>query len=130
MDFSRLELAVEIAEALNYDGRQPPYWHGHIGYAEAYDQGLLITRSYASPQEGCNLERLTISVDRGRVRLKGYDDFEQHIDIICPLSLEAVLGRVRAAVASGVRSAAGLVVAIRTGDTSNPSEWNDLVYEF
>lgn len=130
MDFSKLEVATKIAAALNYDDRQPPCWHGHIGCADAYDKGLLITRSYASPQEGCNPESLAISVDRGRVRLKGHDDFGQHIDLICPLSIEDVLSRVQGAVESGVRSVAGLVVAIRTSNAPQSSAMDELAYEF
>jgi hypothetical protein len=130
MDSSQMKLAMSIAATLNYDGRQPPNWHGHVGFADATDQGLLITRSYASPQEGCNPERLTIFMHQGRVRLKGHDDRDQYYDLICPLSFEATLARVQIAVANGVRSVANLVVAIRTGESFHPSMTDRLAYEF
>ena len=70
MDFSKMTLAVQIAEVLNYDDRTPPNWHGHIGHAEVSASNLLITRSYASPREGANEERLVISLDGAQVLIQ------------------------------------------------------------
>ena len=130
MDFSKMMQAVQIAEVLNYDDRTPPNWHGHIGHAEVSASNLLITRSYASPREGANEERLVISLDGAQVRLKGFDEDGRKVDIQCPLSGEQVLERVLGAAVNGVRSVAGFVTAIRTGNLSRPEEGSELVYEF
>jgi len=130
MDFSKMKLAVQIAEVLDYDDRTPPNWHGHIGHAEASASGLLITRSYASPREGANEERLAISFDAGQVRLKGFDEAGRTVDIQCPLSIEQVLERVLGAAVKGVRSVAGFVTAVRSGNLSHQEEGSELVYEF
>lgn len=130
MDFSKMKLAVQIAEVLGYDDRIPPNWHGHIGHAEVSESGLLITRSYASPREGANEERLVISLDGAQVRLKGFDEAGRKVDIQCPISIEQVLERVLGAAVSGVRSVAGFVTAVRTGNLSRQEEGSELVYEF
>lgn len=130
MDFSKMTLAVQIAGVLNYDDRTPPNWHGHIGHAEVSASNLVITRSYASPREGANEERLTISFDAGQVRLRGFDEAGRTVDIQCPLLIEQVLERVSGAAVNGVRSVAGLVTAVRTGNLSRQEEGSELVYEF
>ena len=130
MDFSKMKLAVQIAEVLDYDDRIPPNWHGHIGHAEVSESGLLITRSYASPREGANEERLVISLDGAQVRLKGFDEAGRKVDIQCPLSIEQVLERVLGAAVNGVRSVAGFVTAVRIGNLSRQEEGSELVYEF
>lgn len=130
MDFSKMTLAVQIAEVLNYDDRTPPNWHGHIGHAEVGASGLLITRSYASPREGANEERLVISLDEGKVSLKGFDEAGRKVDIQCPLSIEQVLERVLGAAVNGVRSVTGFVTAVRTGNLLRQEEGSELVYEF
>lgn len=130
MDFSKMALAVQIAEVLDYDDRTPPNWHGHIGHAEVSASGLLITRSYASPREGANEERLVISFDEGKVRLKGFDEAGRKVDIQCPVSIEQVLERVFGAAVNGVRSMAGFVMAIRTGNLAPQEEGREVVYEF
>jgi hypothetical protein len=117
MDFSKMTLAVQIAEVLNYDDRTPPNWHGH-------------TRSYASPREGANEERLVISLDEVKVRLKGFDEAGRKVDIQCPLSIEQVLERVLGAAVNGVRSVTGFVTAVRTGNLLRQEEGSELVYEF
>ena len=129
MDFSKMTLAVQIAEVLNYDDRTPPNWHGHIGHSEVSASGLLIFRSYASPREGANEERLVISFDEGRVRLKGFDEAGRKVDVQCPLSIEQVLERVLGAAVNGVRSVAGFVMAVRTGNLTQEED-SELVYEF
>ena len=130
MDFSKMVQAVQIAEVLNYDGRIPPNWHGHVGHAEVSASDLLITRSYASPREGANEERLVISLNGAQVRLKGFDEAGRKVDIQCPLSIEQVLERVLGAAVNGVRSVAGFVTAVRTGNLSRQEEGSELVYEF
>ena len=129
-DFSKIALAAELVTALTYDDRKPPRWHGHVGHAEVNEHSLLITRSYASPREGANQERLVVSLTDGRVHLRGFDEGGKSFSIQCPLSPEAVLARMHGAAVNGIRSAASLVVAIRTGNTSLHHEGDELHFEF
>lgn len=116
--FSQLELAVRIADELTYDDRIGPNWSGHVGYATANERSLVITRSYASPREGANQERLAISIEDGKVCLQGYDERRRHFNIRSPLPLETVLERLANATENGRRAIDSLLFAIRSGDTN------------
>ena len=96
-DFSKIALAAELVTALTYDDRKLPRWHGHVGHAEVNEHSLLITRSYASPREGANQERLVVSLTDGRVHLRGFDEGGKSFSIECPLSPEAVMARMHGA---------------------------------
>ena len=130
VDFSKLELAVEIVEALNYDDRTSPNWRGHIGHARAEKNFIVASCSYADPREGTNQERLVIRLDNGRVRLYGFDDTGRDFDFTLSLSLEAVLGRVHAAVESGDRAVWQLTEAVRTDAPRRSAEGDELACEF
>jgi hypothetical protein len=121
MDVSSMDLVEEIVELLEYDERTCPNWHGYVGHAAAHKNSLVISRSYAAPQEGTNQERLAITLDGGRVHLSGYDDRDRSIDSYCPLPIEKVLERVHGAAVNGHSSVECLIFAIRTGGTSGPT---------
>jgi hypothetical protein len=129
MDFSKMTLAVQIAAMLEYDDRTPPNWHGYVGHSNVGEGALLISRSYASPREGANQERLLIGLADGRVRLAGFDEAGRSFDIRSALTPDAVLERVHNAAVNGVRVIADFLRAVRTGNTSGPDAGRETVEE-
>ncbi|MCX9156512.1 hypothetical protein OPU71_10300 [Niveibacterium sp. 24ML] len=81
MNKEAILIANQVEEILEYDDRTPPRWHGHVGHASALNSGLVITRSYASPREGANEERLRVFVEGKTARLVGFDENNRHFDI-------------------------------------------------
>lgn len=130
MDLTCAELAEQIAEIMEYDDRQPPRWQGYVGHSGFADDQLVLTRSYASPREGVNQERLVIKLENQRVRLVGFDEQGRNIRVECPVSLDVVLKRVHHAVNNGIRTMAGIVHVVRTGEIYRHGDERPVEYQF
>jgi len=71
----------ELLEICEYDDRDPDFrWCGHIGHSNLDGEVMVLFRSWASPREGCNPEKILVKMAGKRVRIYGHDDCGRDLD--------------------------------------------------
>jgi hypothetical protein len=116
--FQEVENIETLIEALNYDERELPNWHGQVGSCNLVNDALVISSSWADPRAGTNQQKLVIKVEsikkREQIVISGYDDVRD-INVECPEWLTPTLfvERMLGAISEGTKTPAGLVPKIR-----------------
>jgi len=95
----------DLKQILEYDDREYPMWHGHIGHFSVDGDTVVISRSWADPKEGCNSQKLYLDpAKNGSVALRGFDIVGKPIKIDQEIDMQTALQRILAGAQSGHRN--------------------------